>query len=333
LDDSLNFHSSAMGDLKLTWAGIRAVQYASASTDTARLTATNGDLYEVQFEAASVQVETSFGKTKLPVKLIRSIKVSAMTKAGQLPSGLVALWAGEGDGNDSVGGNTAALTDISFADGKVGQAFSLSGMDSGLNIPASQYFDVGAGDGFTLTAWIKPVNLNRANQWLMGWNTGENSSTRGSMFIGSMFKLSQDPFGQGAGCLFANLVDIKNNSHIICSPAGTVTDSAFQHIALTYDKASGVAAIYCNGVIVTKENLGSFTPQTTFLFMLGTRAYNGGWGVIDNGYSGLLDEAAIYNRALSASEIQAICTDQNNGEPLPPPTLPAGCDAFQRKVG
>jgi hypothetical protein len=33
-----------------------------------------------------------------------------------------------------------------------------------------------------------------------------------------------------------------------------------------------------------------------------------------------MDEIAIYNRALSAAEIQAVCTGQNNGEPLPPPT-------------
>jgi len=39
--------------------------------------------------------------------------------------GLVALWSGDGDGNDSVGGNTATLTDISFEEGKVGQAFLL----------------------------------------------------------------------------------------------------------------------------------------------------------------------------------------------------------------
>jgi hypothetical protein len=37
----------------------------------------------------------------------------------------------------------------------------------------------------------------------------------------------------------------------------------------------------------------------------------------------LLDEIAIYNRALSLSEIQTICTEDNHGEPLPPPPLPA----------
>jgi hypothetical protein len=77
LDETLGFHSPAMGDLKLTWAGIRSIEYEATNADMARLTATNGDVYEVQFAAPSVRVETSFGKSELPVKLIRSVKVSA----------------------------------------------------------------------------------------------------------------------------------------------------------------------------------------------------------------------------------------------------------------
>ena len=50
----------------------------------ARLTAANGDVYEVQLAAPSVPVETSFGKTELPVKLIRSVKVVTGGAPGQL---------------------------------------------------------------------------------------------------------------------------------------------------------------------------------------------------------------------------------------------------------
>jgi hypothetical protein len=37
-------------------------------------------------------------------------------------------------------------------------------------------------------------------------------------------------------------------------------------------------------------------------------------------FSGGLDEFGIYNRALSAAEVQAICTEENNGQPLTPPS-------------
>ena len=76
LDDSLNLHSQAMGDLKLAWPEIRSIEFTGASTNLVRLTATNGDVYEVQIETPVLRVETSFGKTELPVKLIRGVKVS-----------------------------------------------------------------------------------------------------------------------------------------------------------------------------------------------------------------------------------------------------------------
>ena len=103
LDDTLSFHSAAMGDLKLTWAGIRSIKYATPNSEMARLTASNGDVYEVQFAAGSVAVETSFGKSDLPVKLIRSLTVSAAGGSGQSATGLVARWSGDGNAKDSGG--------------------------------------------------------------------------------------------------------------------------------------------------------------------------------------------------------------------------------------
>ncbi len=41
-------------------------------------------------------------------------------------------------------------------------------------------------------------------------------------------------------------------------------------------------------------------------------------------FSGLMDDIAIYNRALSASEIQSICTEESHGEPLTLPTASMG---------
>ena len=41
----------------------------------------------------------------------------------------------------------------------------------------------------------------------------------------------------------------------------------------------------------------------------------GNWST-DRSFAGLMDEIAIYNRALSASEVQEICTEQNHGESL-----------------
>lgn len=78
---------------------------------------------------------------------------------GNMPPGLVALWSGEGDGKDSIGGNAATLTDITFTKGIVGQAFHFNGKSSSIRISASPSLDVGADQGFTIMAWIKPSNV------------------------------------------------------------------------------------------------------------------------------------------------------------------------------
>jgi hypothetical protein len=310
LDESVNFNSTAMGDLKLGWAGIRSIEYAAANTDTARLTATNGDVYEVRFAAETVRVETSFGKTELPVKLIRSLKVSAMTGPGQLPSGLVALWSGEGDGSDSVGGNTATLTDITFVEGKVGQAFSFNGTSSSIRIPASPSLDVGAGDGFTIMAWIKPTDVNGYHP-MFAWSDGTpvNSSI--------CFNSSE------SGVLMICITDGEGNRFLV-SNQGVLASGVFQHIALTYDKASGVGTWYLNGVIVAQRHLSGQVNSTKGDLWISHRDTNQGNWSSNRSFVGLMDEIALYNRALSAAEIQAVIAQQSNGETLPSPAPSTG---------
>src|SRR5207245_1848147 len=72
---------------------------------------------------------------------------------------------------------------------------------------------------------------------------------------------------------------------------------------LTYDKASGMAAIYLNGNVVAQTNLGSFTPQTSFDLFFGTRTSGPFAGDF---YPGAMDEVSLYSRALAVGEIRTI---------------------------
>ena len=137
LVDTVDFHSPAMGDLKLAWAGIRSIEYAGNNSEVARLTAANGDVYEVQFAVSSLGVETSFGKTELPVKLIRSITVlpagsatlinvdfhggGNTTKAGFAATGLTGTdyWNSYSDFPLGSVISSGVLTNLKFANGAV----------------------------------------------------------------------------------------------------------------------------------------------------------------------------------------------------------------------
>ena len=106
-----------------------------------------------------------------------------------------------------------------------------------------------------------------------------------------------------SGCLFANLVDATNGSHIIFSAPGLVQSNMFQHVALTYDTNSGMANLYYDGTNVASTNFGTvIIPKTTGDVLLGKDMSL----ETNNYYGGQMDEMSIYSRALSDAEIQAI---------------------------
>jgi len=142
LDDTLGFHSPAMGDLKLTWAGIRSIEYAGTNTDMARLTATNGDVYEVQFTVAAVKVETSFGKTELPVKAIRSVRVSGIVNNSGGPAFNIDFGPGKGEPSKQAG--PAAVGQEGDFWNTVAIGFNSDHTESGLKFANGQPSDIQA---------------------------------------------------------------------------------------------------------------------------------------------------------------------------------------------
>jgi hypothetical protein len=307
VEKNFEFHSTLLGKIKLDVKNIRAVE--SVSSNSAKLTTVSGDTLTVSFADLEFAVKTSFGKVNLSVDAVRKISVSA-GGGGAHPPGLVALWSGEGNGLDSVGGNPATLTDITFAEGKVGQAFSFNGVSSSIRIPASPALDVGAGDGFTITAWVKPTTVDGIHP-LFQWS----DSSPVCIDIGIR------PYENGV--LNCSPTDASGNRFLVSHP-DVLANGIFQHIALTYDKASGVGTWYLNGVIVAQRQLsGQVAGTKGDLWLSRIDRSPGNWST-DRAYAGLMDEIALYNRALSAEEIQSLCAAENHGEPLATPAPATG---------
>src|SRR5262249_10179482 len=138
--------------------------------------------------------------------------------------------------------------------GVVGQAMSFDGVDDEVDVPGSPSLDVGAGEGFTLETWLNPQSL-QAQQPIFEW------SDRVSQ-LGVHFWHSQAGISGGPGSLFANIVESQTISHFFPTPGGLLVTGVWQHVALTYDKASGLGTLYLNGDIVSQLTLGTFTPLT-----------------------------------------------------------------------
>jgi hypothetical protein len=237
-------------------------------------------------------------------------------------SGLVAWWKAENNAFDSIGTNNGTTTSIAYTNGEVRQAFVFDGSSSEITVPASPSLNVGVANGFTMELWINPATYNL--QPLLEWNDNMGD-------IGTHLWLSTDTVvaGDGFRNLYANLVDTSGTSHQIHSAVGLMTSNEFQHVALTYDKTTGIAVLYRNGVVVTNLNLGVFTPQTSYNFYMGVRP-SGFLAAYD--YNGLEDEITLYKRALSSTEIKAIYDAGSAGkfaiQPSPAPPLDSDQDGI-----
>ncbi|HXC99028.1 MAG TPA: immunoglobulin domain-containing protein, partial [Verrucomicrobiae bacterium] len=177
-------------------------------------------------------------------------------------------------------------------------------------IPASASLNVGANNGLTIEGWIKPATLSTLAP-LVEWNNGAGG-------FGPNFWINEPTGfgGGGPGSLFANLVDVNGTGHVLASAPSLLSTSSFNHVALTYDKSSGIGTLYLNGNIVATQNLGVFTPQTAYNVFLGSRPSQYYFG-------GLMDEMSVYGRALSGVEIQTIYLAGNAGkcQPDEPPVI------------
>ncbi len=225
------------------------------------------------------------------------------------PSDLISWWPGEGNADDIVSGNNGSpVGKLSYTNGEVGQAFQFDGSTSYIPVPASPSLNIGAtGSGITIECWVKPYHLGpvgAAGLPIVEW---DSSSTDGTAL---WFEASYQ--------LFADIKDTSNNAHVIQTAANTISTNSLQHVAVTYDKASGAAMLYINGVMAVSNNIGSFTPQTTYPMNIGRRT---GQPIGDGDtFSGLIDELSLYNRALSASEIAAIYNAGSAGKCAPAST-------------
>jgi hypothetical protein len=222
------------------------------------------------------------------------------------PAGIVNWWPFDGNGNNLLGGSAALLSgNPAFADSLVRKSMSFDGTDDHARVPASPAIDVGTGDGFTVEGWINPTEILTARP-LIEWNNG--TDVEGAhLWLSADFAVG----GRGPGSLFVNITDTSQTFHIFSTPPFLVVPNAWQHVALTYDKTTGLATIYLNGAFVTQQNLGTFTPQTGADLYFGYRPV----GVLaGRRFLGGLDEVGLFNRALSPSEIQTIFNASGGGK-------------------
>lgn len=224
---------------------------------------------------------TVIGEPGTPAAPVRPPTTAPQGPAPPTPAGLIAWWRfDEGSGNiahDSSGnGNNATLMrGPSWVAGRIGRALSLNGDDA--YVATEVDVQPSAMPSTTWTAWVYPTRVNyKKRQLILSDNDGGNDR---SVLIAA--DTAHFAVLTGTGIWVATSVDAKR----------------WQHIAVVYTP-SGIE-FYKNGIRYPSGQIPR-GQESHFKLQIGR---NPGFGEY---FEGLIDEVRIYNRALSAAEIQAI---------------------------
>ncbi|MBA4372565.1 MAG: hypothetical protein C0402_06845 [Thermodesulfovibrio sp.] len=207
------------------------------------------------------------------------------------PSGLVSWWPGEGDATDISGPNNGTFSANTYANGRVGQAFSFDGVDDYVSVGMLGNVGLNESFPFTVSAWINVMDVN-AYQAIAGNYMGEGGGTYNfSTYIGI-----------NSGLLFFALNQRQRAGISVSTPIVT----GWHHVSGTYDgnniflyldgQQKGTAARSFSGSTDNTRGwyLGNFSPETT--------AAHG----YQSSFIGQIDEIATFSRALSMDEVRGV---------------------------
>ncbi len=219
------------------------------------------------------------------------------------PAGLVSWWAAEGNANDSFGTNNGTLSGgVTFTGGEVGQAFNLDGASGTVVVPDSSSLRLS--NQFTIEAWIN-THITTGDQSILA----KVGNPGGIGLTGYQLALHNSElhglFNSSAGQAWPNFV---------VQTAIPIATGTWEHVAWTYDQSAMI--LYFNGQPVVTNVIG---PQGIGISTNNVRI--GGDDGNNAYFNGLIDEASVYNTALSAAQIQAIYAAGSAGKCPAPPVI------------
>ena len=208
---------------------------------------------------------------------------TATTQAAQ---GLNAAYGfNEGAGSTTVdssgNGNHGTLSGATWTtQGKFGNALSFNGTNNFVTVPDAATLDLGATG--TVEAWVKLAAVNRWNGVIAKGNVNSDNAHNYAIEIDDTNHVR---CGLGNGSSFRVLVS-----------TATLAVNQFYHLACTWNGTT--LALYVNGIPDSSVAQALTPAGNTAPLSIGQ------FGGNSDRFSGVIDEVRLYNRALSATEIQ-----------------------------
>lgn len=223
----------------------------------------------------------------------------------QIPTnGLVGYWPFNGNEKDQSGngnnGNVNGATLNSDRFGKDSSAYFFDGIDNYIKVNASNNLNIKG--SYTISAWINPID----------W--GESAPQGyGRIVDKSKYRLylNNPAYNVGGGIQYSdhsivNSLQSSNNPTPSNSSGYSIALNVWQHVAVsvTLNGSNNRCDFYVNGNSVSTYNTAVL--PTTFDDNISDDLYIGETITLDRAFKGKIDDIAIYNRALSPSEINQL---------------------------
>jgi uncharacterized repeat protein (TIGR01451 family) len=217
-----------------------------------------------------------------------SFTVAAPYSCLEPPAGLVSWWPGDGNALDAVGTNhgTWSVTNGAFyAPGQVGSAFACDGISQFVIVNDSSSLHL---TNLTVECWAMFTEYDGCRV-LLGKPVGSGTDD-------SFVLWTQD------GVLHAHC-------YFTGGPGPTLTynfspaQGVWHHLAYTIDNTASNQVLYVDGQPVATATASGTPGYDAHPLLIGADINNGNYSCL---FNGLIDEPAIYNRALTAAEVQAL---------------------------
>ena len=247
-------------------------------------------------------------KKKLLMTAMLTLGFTAATMAQNVPSyvptnGLVGWWPFTGNANDlSVNTNNGTVTGATLTADRFGNpnnAYSFNGTSSNyIDVPHNASFNA---SNVTISAWYNAIDYGVSTS---SWKRLIVSKREWGGW-GNSFEMNiEAPFSGTINKLQA-LWTINGVNSILTFEDGSLLTNTWSHFVYTHDNDS--AKIYLNGDLVQSMAISGGLTNNTLPVRFGGRPSDG-W----HPFNGALDDIGIWNRALSACEIQDLYNSQLN---------------------
>jgi len=223
--------------------------------------------------------------------LLVGLIITIPAQAGTTVPGLIHLWSGEGNANDSVGtahGTVSSTT--AFSNGKKGQAFSFNGLQSAVVDPFPVNINPSALPKMTMGMWVNLRSIPNNQGWVLGHDNGGYDRSLNLHDSRYGFGVAG---GTGRSPHSSSLLKLKDNLN------------SWHCVAASYDSVANTTTYYADGAVQTVSAAPGNGNAGATLGGL----HNYGNHTVD----GLVDEVFMFDRVLSATELDQVCGDLNGG--------------------